>query len=59
MKAICPKCRGIGMQPDMTERIFTFGFSWLLDKLIPTFIGWEICHVCNGSGLIKLRKHNP
>ncbi len=53
-KILCPKCKGAKKVPDMLERVFTFGISWLLDKADGgAMIGWERCSRCKGKGYLK------
>jgi hypothetical protein len=53
MKVICSKCKGEGKVPDIAERVFTLGISWVFDKLSPNRIGWERCPRCKGKGFLQ------
>ena len=53
MKIICKKCGGEGRVPDMAERIFTLGISWVFEKLTQDHRGYVKCPKCNGKGTIK------
>lgn len=56
MKIICTKCKGEGIIPDLMERVFTIGISWVLDKLDPKTARehWDTCPKCKGKGYMKL-----
>ena len=57
IKEPCKKCDGLGIVPDMFERISTFGISWFFDKASGSKIGWETCKKCKGMVTTKIIKY--
>lgn len=54
MKIVCKKCDGEGLVPDIAERVFTLGISWLYEKMAQDHTGYVKCPKCNGKGHIKI-----
>lgn len=55
MKIECKKCKGYGVVPDMAERVFTLGTSWVFEQFYKSKIVYERCHKCNGKGKMKVQ----
>lgn len=54
MKIQCTKCKGYGKIPDLAERVFTLGISYIIEKLEGTRVGWNTCPNCNGKGSLTI-----
>lgn len=52
----CPICKGTGYHVPLRTHVFTFGISWVFEKLTPSTHPADICTECDGTRKVLYKK---